>query len=144
MRFTLLVTTLIQKQLITQNKKISVSLKQTAVCVEDAFPACPFCPPRACPSSAGGSQRGAGRLSRSFRKQRVLLGAIGRQWKWGVPVTKAAQQSSFKDLFHLPNFNVGAWLSVCLGKGECLLTSAGSLQLLLRIKCREIEVFLST
>lgn len=59
----------------------------------------------------------------------------------GVPVAEAAQQSSFKDLFHLPNFTFGAWLSVCLGKGECLLTSAGSLQLLLRIKRREIFFF---
>lgn len=59
----------------------------------------------------------------------------------GVPIAKAAQQSSFTDLFHLPNFNFGAWLSVFLGKGECLLTSAGSLQLLLRIKSRETDFF---
>ena len=81
MRFSLLVTTLIQKQLITQNKKISASAKQTAVCGEDAFPASPFVPPRTCPSSAGGSQRAAGRPSHSFCKQHVLLRAAGRQWK---------------------------------------------------------------
>lgn len=76
----------------------------------------------------------------------LLWAAYSPQWCWeamevGVPVAKAAQQSSFTDLFHLPNFNFAAWLSVCLGKGECLLTSAGSLQLLLRIKCREMDFF---